>query len=57
MLNDTGHRVTAGAIETDARQVHLVISTDKRHVMAEGGTFVNFNGKPIATGPAVDEAF
>jgi len=57
VLNDTGHRVTAGAIETDARQVHLVISTDKRHVMAEGGTFVNFNGKPIATGPAVDEAF
>ncbi|MHB9131842.1 MAG: sugar-binding protein [Armatimonadota bacterium] len=53
LLNDTGATVKAGELETDARQVHLIViggKTPSRHVMATGGTFVKFNGQMIGQG-------
>jgi len=65
VLNDTGKTVTAGDVETDARQVHLYVFTNygkvkQQHVMAEGGTFVKFRGKEIARvkkGMKIDKQF
>jgi len=57
VLNDTGRVVTAGPVQTDARQLHLSIAGDKRRVMAEGGTRVKFQGKMIAQGKRIDTEF
>jgi len=60
VLNDTGRAVTAGPLRTDAAQVHLSIVGTKRHLMAEGGTFVTFHGKElarVAKGEPVDKDF
>jgi len=54
-----------GDIETDAQQVHLWVFTNygkimQRYVMAEGGTFVKFQGQEIARvkkGEKIDKAF
>ena len=50
--NDTGGAVKAGELETDARQLYMWVHKSKgqiqrRHVMAEAGTFVKLGGEEI----------
>ncbi|HOF89828.1 MAG TPA: hypothetical protein PLZ36_17250, partial [Armatimonadota bacterium] len=52
VLNETGDAVTAGDLETDARQLHLTIRTDlkpARHLLMVGGTYVKLKGETLAT--------
>jgi len=66
VLNDTGGKVTVGTIQTDARQVQLWVRNDRHGtfqdgwVLAEGGTFIKFNGKELARvkkGQRIDKKF
>lgn len=54
LLNDSGKAVTAGVLETDARQLYLYIDTGKqpgKYVLAEGATFVKLNGQALPLSP------
>ena len=59
MLNDAGEAAEAGAPASDARQVYLQLTSGKpTYVMAEGGTYVRFDGKVLATakkGESIDK--
>jgi len=59
MLNDTGKPAKAGKLDSDARQVYLQFYNGKpSYVMAEGGTYVKFDGQVLATakkGESIDK--
>lgn len=65
VLNDTGGSVKVGELKTDARQLHLWFHKSRgdvrrRHVLAEGGTFVKLRGEEIVRareGERIDGAF